>query len=624
MAAQKRTVRAQEANVGIRRKYERKLINFGRQFRKSVIDDILLHLASENALAQDVSLSNPKDPAERKKLRDMAKKVLASYRRDPVAFRADIEAYVEAHLGEWTIRADNAAKKLAIWVARSIAADVTASQRAAYIGAGLSSDFLKKFWTVPVVRQRISPTAARLLPELVQWSTELITKTAVRDINRIQEVLIEGLTNGQSVANVERTLRTIDGFDADRSRNVAIDQTNKITQGILRANDAELGITKGVWIHVPGQYSSRETHKAFNGKTFDLEKGMYDPAVKKFVLPGELPFCFPGDSKINFTPPVRRLYRRWFVGKLAEVITEDGSVIRATLNHPIFTARGTIPAGKLNVGDYLLKVSEHDFNGLTLNQNHEPSTIGELFDAFKLICGTTGKLNGSYRQFHGDGSNGEVDVIDVCRFLADGFKTGLAESLIEDVFSWSKKGGNTFFSDGLLDKDFLRFLGPSPSGMSMGNERLPLLSGHLSQANYVCLGLIAALYSVGIKEPCDYVSGNIESVSDRKLRLACNVVVNALNRQFAQSGVGVSTVFLSPSLKGGLLDPIFGQSFCNRTARTDFLKRVREVRFVDFSGHVYNLETWSGWYICNYTAVGNCRCVYRPVLDFENLGIVKK
>jgi hypothetical protein len=28
-----------------------------------------------------------------------------------------------------------------------------------------------------------------------------------------------------------------------------------------------------------------------DGKKYDVEKGMYDPAVGKFVFPGELPNC---------------------------------------------------------------------------------------------------------------------------------------------------------------------------------------------------------------------------------------------------------------------------------------------------------------------------------------------
>ena len=96
---------------------------------------------------------------------------------------------------------------------------------------------------------------------------------------------------GHTVSKVKQTLRSFGGFDESTATSLAIDQTCRITQSILRANDAELGVTKGVWIHVPGQYTSRETHRALHGKTFDLDVGLYDKDVGANVVPGELRFC---------------------------------------------------------------------------------------------------------------------------------------------------------------------------------------------------------------------------------------------------------------------------------------------------------------------------------------------
>ena len=191
-------------------------------------DEILLHVADAGDLvAQDWSLSKPTRKADREKLRRIRARVLAAWKRDPAAFAADIDDYVSRNIVRWTGYLDRSAEKLAQWVARSIAADVTNAQKQAYLSAGISPEVFKDKWTIPVVRQHISP----------------------------------------------------------------IDQTCRITQSILRANDAELGVSKGVWIHVPGQYTSRETHRALHGKTFDLDVGLYDKDVGANVVPGELRFC---------------------------------------------------------------------------------------------------------------------------------------------------------------------------------------------------------------------------------------------------------------------------------------------------------------------------------------------
>ena len=286
-----KVARAIEPNVGIRSKLQKRLASLCKQFDKMVIDDIFLHLASQNSLAQDWSLSNPKTDMDKQRLKEISSAVLAAWRRDNAAFRADIEGYVDRNISSWTSKATTAARKIAVWVSRTIAADVTASQRSAYIAAGLSPDIFKEKWTVPVLRQHISRSAAQVLPDLIKWSTELITRMTVRDVERLQNLISEGLQKGQSVSEIRHFLGVTDGFSADRARNVAIDQTNKITQGIARANDAELGVTQGIWIHVPGQYTSRETHKAMHGKKFDLNTGMYDPSVGKYIRCAELPFC---------------------------------------------------------------------------------------------------------------------------------------------------------------------------------------------------------------------------------------------------------------------------------------------------------------------------------------------
>ena len=64
-----------------------------------------------------------------------------------------------------------------------------------------------------------------------------------------------------------------------------------MNQGLQRANAQSLGAKTGIWVHVPGMYSSRKTHKAMDGKRFNLDEGLYDEAVGKKVLPGVLPFC---------------------------------------------------------------------------------------------------------------------------------------------------------------------------------------------------------------------------------------------------------------------------------------------------------------------------------------------
>ncbi len=76
-----------------------------------------------------------------------------------------------------------------------------------------------------------------------------------------------------------------------RALNIAKDQTRKVYNGINRARMEKIGITKAEWIHSGGSNHPRHTHVEMDGKIFNLSEGVYDSEVKKYVQPGELPYC---------------------------------------------------------------------------------------------------------------------------------------------------------------------------------------------------------------------------------------------------------------------------------------------------------------------------------------------
>ena len=90
---------------------------------------------------------------------------------------------------------------------------------------------------------------------------------------------------------LQHLIETIDQRTKERTNLLARDQSNKVTQTYAVVNAQAVGATKGKWIHVPGKYSSRITHIHMDGKVFDLNAGLYDNDVGKYVKPGELPYC---------------------------------------------------------------------------------------------------------------------------------------------------------------------------------------------------------------------------------------------------------------------------------------------------------------------------------------------
>lgn len=138
----------------------------------------------------------------------------------------------------------------------------------------------------------MSERARAALPSIIDENTSLITRMMARDLSRLQTAAQESMEAGMSARDLETLLRTFPGFDAGRAKRVALDQVNKINTGVQTENSLALGMTKGVWIHVPGQFESRLSHEhVLNGKEFDLTKGMYDPEVKEYIMPAQLPYC---------------------------------------------------------------------------------------------------------------------------------------------------------------------------------------------------------------------------------------------------------------------------------------------------------------------------------------------
>ncbi len=74
-----------------------------------------------------------------------------------------------------------------------------------------------------------------------------------------------------------------------RAAFIARDQNNKATAALARAKQLDVGISQAVWMHSSGGREPRPTHvKAGRDKVvFDLEEGWFDPAIQKYIQPGQ-------------------------------------------------------------------------------------------------------------------------------------------------------------------------------------------------------------------------------------------------------------------------------------------------------------------------------------------------
>lgn len=74
---------------------------------------------------------------------------------------------------------------------------------------------------------------------------------------------------------------------------IAKDQTRKMTARLTRVRQTEIGIFEAEWVHTGGAHEPRPTHVAASKRKqrYDIRVGWLDPAVGKYIFPGELPGC---------------------------------------------------------------------------------------------------------------------------------------------------------------------------------------------------------------------------------------------------------------------------------------------------------------------------------------------
>lgn len=281
-----------EANVGSRKKFKKMLEKISQAFFLRVVDDLLGSAISEG-IAQDAT---PKKTLVERIVRGAKKKSKddkAIYRKlELEKLTAEVDLIITKHLSQWVTDLGMAVSETVQQYARTILAEVSADQRKALIASGFPKEMIDEIWTVPALRGRyVSPQAQLQLEQLAEEATDSICRGYANGIEKVRRVLIDSITQGQDLREIARAISMIDVVNRKRSEFDALDVSNRFSQAVEMENSKSLGITKGIWVHVAGAYTSRETHKKFNGKKFDLNKGLYDKDYGGYVKPAQLRFC---------------------------------------------------------------------------------------------------------------------------------------------------------------------------------------------------------------------------------------------------------------------------------------------------------------------------------------------
>lgn len=319
----------------------------------------------------------------------------------------------------------------------------------------------------------------------------------------------------------------------------------------------------------------RPTHSAAHGQVVPAEAtfsvGGYQAQFPRDpVLPAsESVNCFPAGTLV-LAARIEAAYRRWYSGELVEVATTRGHHLAGTPNHPVLTTRGWLPLGLLHEGDHVVSGVLRDDTVPDPDVEHMPAPIGEVVRSFAEVA-TLERVAGTHVDFHGDGTDGEVEVV-------------LADRLLRDDVKASEESDEAALVRSLLVDRHLRGTGPqlqtlnriasaAPSFMSGRDKALTLLGGSPTHPNGHGIPATTERDSGGDQPLPEGCARDPETTSDRLLGFAC--------------GVGPD--------------------------------RILQVSRVQFNGHVFNLQTRTGAYLAGGIVAHNCRCHAVPVVDDEVL-----
>lgn len=179
----------------------------------------------------------------------------------------------------WQRNFDEAAPELAKYFATATTDRADGALRSILKRGGFTVEF------------KLSRAANDVLQATVGQNVALIKSIPAQYMTQVQGSVMRAIQTGRDLGQLTKDLEEQFGVTRRRAAFIARDQNNKATASITRVRQTELGITEATWQHSGGGRHPRPTHVAMSGKRYEIAKGMWDPAVKKYILPGEEPNC---------------------------------------------------------------------------------------------------------------------------------------------------------------------------------------------------------------------------------------------------------------------------------------------------------------------------------------------
>jgi SPP1 gp7 family putative phage head morphogenesis protein len=457
-------------------------------------------------------------------------------------------------------------------------------------------------------------------------NVDLIESMIKSEFERVKGYVDRGLQEGSNWTTIVKEIKDSFGIVDRKAIFIARDQVAKLNAAISRLRQEELGVEEYQWVTMMDE-RVRKTHKANEGKTF-----RWDSPSPITGHPSHDVNCFTGDSDFFSNHVVNKLFRRFYTGELSEIITDNGFSLKATPNHPMLTDKGWVAIKDINVGDYVFETLNKGLESSEMDINNTKSSFKDCFSALEEFFGSF--KSGTCGNFHGDISDNEIDIISFDCKLLDKWNVSTFEEFQKLLLAFSccdLKTELTHFCE--LNSIIARLQNSSNSIVCGFSKLLLFVYGHFPHSDEICLATIANNHAIFNEPFFNTLSGDIVSLAEFKNAKTLTIEdFQFLNRQLFKI-CRFSSVFIELCINS-LGSKEFAEIVSAATQEgTDLFEshsllikghRVINKLSSKFSGHVYNLETDSGYYnikgINGNLVTHNCRCLSWPLLDGILLG----
>ena len=420
-------------------------------------------------------------------------------------------------------------------------------------------------------------TAQELLIEsITEPLREMIRSAALRQSQRMADLVTEMDKAGASVEDIRKAVRDQAGYRSAWHKHLAIQVTTASLQGVSMA------MSSVVSDHVNLVWTSRHdervrpAHRRADGQVRKAgNKFHVGKAWLKFpgdpTGPPELTInCYVGNTHVDANN-LRFATKRWFSGDVVEIRLSTGNSVTVTPNHPVLRSDGLwVPAYMVVEGNDLLCGTFVGNDVTTPHVNGVPPKIGEVYSSIYESVNPE-RIRISPPDFHGDGTEGDVYVVPSDRMLGNRVQAATDQQV--------EQFGFTVAHCATLSHSSLSSATIDPIGGFGGTD------GLLTSCNIGATSKIPSF--VGSHSGESQVVG-LGSVADRQPQ-----VFQPTNDSHPRNTQG------SGHFKNG-------RSLFVQTAQ------VVKIDSGSFSGHVYNLDTGNGWYTANSIITRNCRCRLVP------------